>query len=314
MKKICKRCGVELEISQFAKNKNTKDGYEGKCKECRKAQRKEFHTYSCKQCGNTFSATKKQDFCSNDCSGEFKRNEPKDFDDFFINNLPDYTLLTKYTKSNEKVTIRHDTCEKVFSATPNNIISKNSRCPFCFGNNVKKDTTQFKEEVYNIVGDEYVVLGSYVTNKTKLDIKHNICGYVYKVNPDKFLRGRRCPNCKASHGESAIRDYLEKHKISYEREFRFEDCRYIRSLPFDFVVLHTDQVKLAIEFDGEQHFIEKEFYGGREYLEKVKERDAIKTEYCRKNDIPLLRIPYYKFDNINDILNDFIRNLDLCTS
>jgi len=311
MKKVCKRCRNELEISYFTKSKMTKDGYENKCKECRKEQRKEYHTYSCKQCKNTFSATKKQEFCSNECSGEFKRNSPNDFEGFFAKNLQDYTLLSKYTKSNDKVAIRHDVCGVVFNATPNNVISKSSRCPRCVGNNVKKDTEQFKKEVFNIVGEEYVVLGRYVTNKTKIDIEHRVCGHVYKVQPDKFLRGRRCPNCKSSHGELAIRDFLDEHGVLYEREYRFDDCKSIRSLPFDFVVIHNKIVKLAIEFDGEQHFIEKEFYGGRDYLEGIKERDAIKDEYCKRNNIPLLRIPYYKFDSIYDILSTEINKLRL---
>lgn len=35
MKKICNECNEEKEISEFYKNKKTKDGYETKCKKCR---------------------------------------------------------------------------------------------------------------------------------------------------------------------------------------------------------------------------------------------------------------------------------------
>lgn len=34
--KVCKLCGKELPIEQFYHNSATKDGYDNKCKECRK--------------------------------------------------------------------------------------------------------------------------------------------------------------------------------------------------------------------------------------------------------------------------------------
>ena len=33
--KICIRCKRNLSVNDFHKNKNTKDGYQGYCKECR---------------------------------------------------------------------------------------------------------------------------------------------------------------------------------------------------------------------------------------------------------------------------------------
>jgi hypothetical protein len=40
--KICKQCGVEKNIEDFYKNKTTKDGYNGVCKECRINYKKEW--------------------------------------------------------------------------------------------------------------------------------------------------------------------------------------------------------------------------------------------------------------------------------
>lgn len=60
---------------------------------------------------------------------------------------------------------------------------------------MKKTTKEFKKEVYNLVKDEYMILGKYVNNKTKIKIKHNICNNIYEVTPNMFLKGRRCPFC-----------------------------------------------------------------------------------------------------------------------
>ena len=58
-----------------------------------------------------------------------------------------------------------------------------------------KTDAQFKQEIKDLVGDEYTFLDSYVNAKTKLRIKHNKCNNVYEVRPNDFLNGKRCPFC-----------------------------------------------------------------------------------------------------------------------
>lgn len=97
--------------------------------------------------------------------------------------------------------------------------------------------------------------------------------------------------------------------IDYETEYRFEDCKDTRSLPFDFYIKSKN---ICIEYDGEQHFIPIRFNKNitqEEMNEKFKSqqyRDKIKTEYCKNNNIKLIRIPYTDFDNIEKILNKYI--------
>ena len=37
MSKLCKTCGIEKHLDEFNKNSKTKDGLQGKCKECNKS-------------------------------------------------------------------------------------------------------------------------------------------------------------------------------------------------------------------------------------------------------------------------------------
>ena len=50
---------------------------------------------------------------------------------------------------------------------------------------------------------------------------------------------------------------------------------------------------------------------GRDFWEfvDIKIRDTIKTEYCKKNNIKLIRIPYWEINNIEEILNKEINKL-----
>ena len=59
---------------------------------------------------------------------------------------------------------------------------------------------------------------------------------------------------------------------------------------------------MAIEYDGKQHFEPIKHYGGDIAFAELKKRDEIKNEYCKANNITLLRIPYWEYDNISKIL------------
>jgi hypothetical protein len=68
---------------------------------------------------------------------------------------------------------------------------------------------------------------------------------------------------------------------------------------------------ICIEFDGEQHYISKDCWGGENALLETQKRDKIKTEYCEKNSIGLLRIKYIDINNIETILNKKLLNINV---
>ena len=61
---------------------------------------------------------------------------------------------------------------------------------------------------------------------------------------------------------------------------------------------------MTIEYDGIQHFEPKDFFGGEESFSKLKEHDSIKSNYCMENNIRLLRIPYFQYEEIENILEN----------
>lgn len=62
-------------------------------------------------------------------------------------------------------------------------------------------------------------------------------------------------------------------------------------------------MNICIEYDGEQHFNINEYFGGEKEFNNIKQNDEIKNKYCIENNINLIRIPYYDFNNIDNILN-----------
>ena len=124
-----------------------------------------------------------------------KRKTIEEFrQDIFELGNGEYTLLSdEYVNNKTKIKLRHEVCGFEYDIKPNYFINGN-RCPFCAGK-VRKDTDYFKNEVAELVGDEYEVIDEYINTHTKIRFKHN-CGNVFKMSPHNFLEGQRCPKCQ----------------------------------------------------------------------------------------------------------------------
>lgn len=215
-----------------------------------------------------------------------------------------YTVMGKFKSVSDIVKVRHNECGYEWDVRPQNLFSGKSNCPKCSGKAPITDA-EFKETVVNITNHEYEAVGGYENNYTKVTILHKVCGYEWGVEPRNFVnKGRRCPRCKTSKGEEVIARFLENKNIKFKVRHSFDDCRGDGILWFDFAVFDEEEkLKCIIEYDGEQHY-NPELARGR--FEINTRNDRIKDDYCKKHGIPLLRIPYWEFSNIEKILNKFI--------
>jgi uncharacterized protein YozE (UPF0346 family) len=213
----------------------------------------------------------------------------------------EYSLLGEYKNARTDILIKHNICDYTYCVKPYNFISK-YRCPKCSKRIHNKTTEYFKQEIFNLVGEEYEVLGEYKGANVKINIKHNFCNNIYVSTPHIFFNGSRCTFCAESKGERKIRYYLQENNIIFEKQYIFDDCKRFEVLPFDFAVLNNNgNLNFLIEYDGEFHYKPMVGMGQLEYQ---KENDQLKNNYCEQNDINLLRIPYWDFDNIEKILDN----------
>ena len=99
-----------------------------------------------------------------------------------------------------------------------------------------------------------------------------------------------------SYMESVVRNILNDYNVSYLAEHSFEYCIGTKGwkLRFDFYIPDKN---IVIECDGEQHYRPVSFFGGDEKFATQIENDKIKDEYCLKNKIELIRIPYTKTES-----------------
>lgn len=209
------------------------------------------------------------------------------------NNLYDYSLVD-YKGCYEKVKI---ICSKhgIFEQTPKDHL-KGQGCPYCKGG--KKDTKEgFIKKAKEVFGNFYdYSLVNYVNTSIPVKIKCLKCNRIIERPPNAFLQGRGCSHGKKSFGEEIITQILEEKEIEFKREYIFEE---ISPLRFDFYIPEKNTV---IEFQGLQHYEPREIWGGEEYLKKLQANDKRKKEFCKKNGIRFLEIPYTELRNLNNIL------------
>lgn len=121
--------------------------------------------------------------------------------------------------------------------------------------------------------------------------------------------GYGCPKCNESKGEKEISNYLNKSGIIYKSQYKFKDCIDKLPLPFDFFVMD----RFLIEYQGEQHYRPTNFgsktRNATDMLKIVKNRDKIKREWCKNNNITLVEIPYWDFDKIERYISELITKL-----
>lgn len=122
------------------------------------------------------------------------------------------------------------------------------------------------------------------------------CGNHFYEIPIKIKNNhtKSCGCMKESWGETYITQILDEHKIKYQKQYSFDDCRNKNRLRFDFAILNEDcTISTLIEYDGQQHFKPVSIFQGEERYENTKKRDEIKDNYCKEHNIPLIRLPYY---------------------
>ena len=263
----CLNCGKEFEASF---NTIKRNGFSGMCKKCSMKKGQENNKNK-----DTLKEIKNMDYeIMNGKIGSHENVVIKDKDGYLYNTS--YNRLVTMKKTPLK-TFKGNT----FNRYNLNIWVKN--------NNLNKDI---------VLLDYY-----YKNNNIYMIYKCKHCGEIYNKKfsdvKDLAFICQKCSDKSQSIISKKTEEYLIKNKLKYIREYRIDDCRSIKPLPFDF---YLPDYNICIEVDGEQHYEPVAF--GRAPKEKVidnfrelKIRDDIKTQYCKDNNIKLIRIPYWEFND-----------------
>lgn len=134
-------------------------------------------------------------------------------------------------------------------------------------------------------------------------------GHIEVATKDLNVGHVQSCGCFNSRGNTTIQQTLETLKEKFISEYRVKIKDYF--MRYDF---YLPSYKLIIEYDGEGHYEPIDFAGkGKEWanknFERIKKYDNLKNDYCKENNLSLLRIPYWEFNNIKEIIYQEIEKL-----
>jgi len=232
---------------------------------------------------------------------KFKKYLPKVLNSM-RENYPEFDLQSVISDFNCEITI---SCPKhgKFKTKANEIIFNRMGCFQCGRETTTKKNsgkvrvtfqafkTRFTKRYgsrLSLVSDEsdYQNTNSILTVKCS-DLSHP----EFQNTARDLLRYQGCRNCNESWGERLVRLALEDLGIEYEQEKRFASCRDKKELPFDFWL---PKFSTLIEFQGKQHEVSADRFGGSKALVATQRRDKIKKDWAIDNGINLIYIYDYK--------------------
>ena len=248
------------------------------------------------------------------CAGNIKRTH-QEYVDRLKHINPNIVLMEEYTGSHSKLLFKCLLDGNEWKADANSVL-RGCGCPKCAPSKLGKKLRLPKKDIIKRIesrGGKILNVDEYIEYFTEnLIIVCPSCGNEFITSLAKFNKdkGNLCPNChtRESLGERSIRTFLENHDIRFEQEYIFNGCKDINPLPFDFYLLDYN---ICIEYDGQQHFKPVDFAGNgeawaNEQFKINQKHDQIKNDYCKNNNIKLLRIAYW--NNVEEELNNFLFN------
>lgn len=192
-------------------------------------------------------------------------------------------------------------CGNIGYVSSGNLTSGQSKSCGCLNNEliIERNIKRFEQD--SLVGQKFGKL----TVIRRTDERDNgmvvyecqcDCGNITKARSSRLVDGsKQSCGCLNSKGEEKIAKILSDNNISYESQKTFDDCRNPKTnacFRFDFFINNS----YLIEYDGLQHFKDCRF--GHSDLYERQEHDRLKDEYCKEHNIPLIRIPYTKYDTL----------------
>lgn len=220
----------------------------------------------------------------------------------------------KETRGNRKICKCKYVCRVhgyEWTAFYSNLI-KGRGCIICKNEKLRKERSftldYVKQELNKIRKDIIIIDNKYINSNTKLLCKCLSCNNVWGITWDNLKGGYGCPICKKSKGELRIHNFLESIGVEHECQVKYEGLLGVRDKPlsYDF---YLPRYNLLIEYQGEYHDGTARNQTKEEYIRQV-EHDRRKKNYAKENNIDLLEIWYWDYENIENILSQVIEECE----
>lgn len=188
--------------------------------------------------------------------------------------------------------------------------SEESGCSECYKERMKRDFSMSTNEFQNKLKEshpELIVVGEYSGMASPIQIYCSVHDYTFQTTPANILhRTSCCPKSFVTYKEETMCSLIESWGYIIERQYEINGCKDKKPLKFDCFLTDYNTV---VEYDGENHYYPIRF--GTQSIEDAiqkheytKKHDKIKNDFCIKNKINIIRVPYFEFENMDFYLFD----------
>ena len=204
-----------------------------------------------------------------------------------VNNFKNGNIIVlskEYKNANTPLHLKCKICSNEWKANYHNFKINGCRCPKC---SYVKQSHKHDDVKKHYKNKKIILLSDYVNAHIKNKLQCMVCNFIWFSNYNKFKsRNHGCPNCKAVSGSSKSEEIVRKifEKIT---GFSFPKVRnnlLINPKTNKRMELdgYNKELKLAFEYNGEQHYKPVKFFNKRpsDILEKRIKKDEIKKELC----------------------------------
>lgn len=266
----------------------------------------------CKKCGNVWETIPRGLLQGTGCpecakSKRGNRISKKDAIIKLEKSRPHLTVIGEYNGSHSPIKCFCKIHNIEFKSNYCTLLNKSTNCPECSKETIRRACGLSQESFLNIISNTHphiIPNEKYINRQTEISFHCTVHNMDFVMKPQYLLynKSRGCPKCSSSIGENKMVSILINMGFDVIRQYVFKDCKNINVLPFDAFV---KEINTAFEYQGEQHYQKTNFNGANitdEEYEKGLKRDFIKEEYCKKNNINLIKVPYWELDSMEDFL------------
>ena len=237
----------------------------------------------------------------------------------------EYELISEYTGTKNRITLRHKPCGHEYSRKANEFLNEGAGlCPIC-NKRQGHSTRSLKEEdipeyLKERIGDKYTYVSGYVKlSDTNTVLRCNECGNEFKASISRVTgkRKRGCPMCANNRRGGKVKEkYLEdilqdKHTEGNNESLRVDQiASYISEIYNGEIIrnykdkmeldVYIPELKIGFEYNG--------IYWHSDKIIKDKNYHLKKKEYFKEKDIDVIFIDEYDWENKNDLVKSMISN------
>lgn len=195
------------------------------------------------------------------------------------------------------------------SKTYSSLRDKPHQCRVCAGidtGNRGKHSLKYISDYISKSG-ELLLSKEYKNSDQLLEVRCNKL-HDYTIRFNNYTKGHRCPMCFYKK-ETVCREIIENLTGKKFPKKRPDFLKYKNNKNLELDGFNAE-LKVAFEYDGEQHFLPSVNWGGQARLKEQKKKDKFKDKQCKKYGIFLIRIAYF-IKNKEEFIKEELKKLDL---